>query len=162
MIDDEQFRLYMKRRKYAQMASIPLEQCVHGKLYRISSRNLSLGVFNSKDNGFIGIREKFGNQYLFTEFHWDTGAPYGTVNPVKELESLPEDIEVQVCLGTIDSKTNRKVLFNEDNGRWCFEDTGEASEEIQPTSVENKKLFQWLEEKEKLYPYASYLSGEID
>lgn len=72
------------------MSYIPLTECIHGKLYRIRSRNLTLGVFNSETNGFIGIREKFDDRYLFTEYHWDLGASFcGTVKPKELLEECP-------------------------------------------------------------------------
>ena len=64
---------------------IPLKKCEIGVLYKIHSRNLQYGIFNGKD-GFIGIRTKFGQKYLFTEFHWDTGPPYGTVKPIEKTE----------------------------------------------------------------------------
>lgn len=74
---------------------IPLEQCVHRKLYRIHARNFKLGVFNAPTNGFKGIREKFGSRFIDEEIHWDADAAYGTVKPVEELpEILPEDIEL--------------------------------------------------------------------
>lgn len=73
---------------------IKLENCKHGYLYKINSRNLDYGVFNEKDKGFIGIREKFGQTYLFTEYHWDTGAPYGTVTPIEEISKIPDDIKI--------------------------------------------------------------------
>jgi hypothetical protein len=71
---------------------IPVEECKPGFLYKIASRNLAIGVFNPLDNGFIGIRTKFGHRYLFTEYHWDTGAPFGTVKPVEALEACPESM----------------------------------------------------------------------
>lgn len=70
---------------------IPLKECQHGYTYRIVSRNLSIGVFNKENSGFVGIREKFGDRYLFTEYHRDTGAPYGTVAPQEEIEKCPVD-----------------------------------------------------------------------
>jgi hypothetical protein len=52
-----------------------------------------LGVFNGV-TGFIGIREKFNHEYLFTEYHYDTGAPYGTVHSVEDAGiELPSNIE---------------------------------------------------------------------
>ncbi len=60
---------------------ISLTECTHRGIYKLSSRNLSLGVFNKPSNGFIGIREKFGDLYLFTEYHWDNGPPFGTACP---------------------------------------------------------------------------------
>ena len=72
---------------------IPLDQCVDRAVYRIRSNNLGVGVFSEKTKGFIGIRTKFGNKYLFTEYHYDTGAPFGTVCPVEQLGVLPDNIE---------------------------------------------------------------------
>ena len=70
---------------------IPLEECKHSFLYRIFSRNLRLGVFNANSRGFIGIREKFGYEYLFTEYHWDIGDHCSTVKPKELLEECPID-----------------------------------------------------------------------
>ena len=62
---------------------IPMAQCIPRRVYQIRCRNLSFGVWNGKESpwaGFIGIREKFGSEYLFTEYHCDTGAPHGTLH----------------------------------------------------------------------------------
>jgi len=72
---------------------IPVDQCKKGHLYRIHSRGLILGVFDGK-TGFIGIRVKFGSKSLFTEYHWDQGPPYGTVQPQKDLGLIPDNIEI--------------------------------------------------------------------
>lgn len=71
------------------MDQIPLAECQDGGLYRIFSRNLRFGVFVQEQQGFIGIRCKFDSYYLFTEYHWETGAPFGTVNPKQFLEMCP-------------------------------------------------------------------------
>ena len=72
---------------------IPVESCEDRRLYRIRSRNLIVGVYREDRKGFIGLRDKFGNVYPFTEYHYDTGAPYGTVKPQEELlELLPDSI----------------------------------------------------------------------
>lgn len=72
---------------------IPLDQCIDRGVYRIKSRNLDVGVYCAKNRGFIGIRTKFGDPYLFKEYHWDTGEPFGTVRPIKQIGVLPDDIE---------------------------------------------------------------------
>ena len=84
---------------------IPLDRCKKGFLYRIRSRNLAIGVFNG-ETGFIGLRTKFGCRYIFTEYHWDTGHPYGTVCPTEELRELPSHIEPIEVLGSIAMDTN--------------------------------------------------------
>ena len=136
-------------------AYIPLDKCEDGKLYRIKCRNLAIGLFNKKDNGFIGIREKFGARYLFTEYHWDTGEPYGTVCPLEKLDiELPGGIEVSE-LGNpsdIDRLTKRPVAFDKpvaDGGRgWYFTDTNEADQKIVACFTKNEALFKFLEELE--------------
>lgn len=57
---------------------IPIEQLEDGRIYLIRSRNLLVGVWRASSRGFIGIREKFGERYLFEEFHYDNGPPLGT------------------------------------------------------------------------------------
>lgn len=73
---------------------ITIDDCKHRHVYRIYSRNLRIGVYCEKEQGFVGIRVKWGSEYLFTEYHWDTGAPFGTVKPIEELGVLPENISL--------------------------------------------------------------------
>lgn len=71
------------------MDYIPLEECLHGHTYAIRSRNLTFGVFDASVEGFVGVRTKFGSRYLFTEYHYDTGAPFGTARPLVVVEPCP-------------------------------------------------------------------------
>ena len=71
------------------MKYIPLSDCKHGWLYKIRSRNLILGVLREDRKGFVGIRENFDQMFLFVEYHWDTGPPFGTVKPLECLEPCP-------------------------------------------------------------------------
>ncbi len=89
---------------------IPLTNCKNRHLYKISSRNLIFGVFNSENNGFVGIREKFGDEYLFTEYHWDTGAPFGTVKPTEDLGEVPENLIASESIG--EKFADNKELFD--------------------------------------------------
>lgn len=80
---------------------LPLEALEHGRLYRFRARNFSLGIYNENAKGFIGIRTKFGDRFLFTEYHWDADPRYGTVQPIEALDArLPDDIPVVESLGT--------------------------------------------------------------
>lgn len=71
--------------------TIPLSDCVDGGIYRIHSRNLRFGLFSAKTSGFTGIREKFNYEYLFTEYHVDTGPPGGTTSPKEYLGQFSEN-----------------------------------------------------------------------
>ena len=92
---------------------MPLDECKDRYLYQINSRNLSRGVYNEQTKGFIGIRNKFGDDYLFTEYHYDIGPSFGgTVFPKKELGKIPDDLELKETLDTIDEKSKRPVKFD--------------------------------------------------
>jgi hypothetical protein len=134
---------------YPEQHYIPLDQCKHGYLYRIHSRNLSYGVYNAKNKGFIGIRTKFNDRYLFEEYHWDIGEPYGTVKPKIELEKVPDGIVIAESLGTIDANTREPVYFDKpiaEGGKgWCFTKTNESSMDIRPMSAFNRPLFKYLD-----------------
>lgn len=76
-----------------------MDECEKGVVYRLKSRNLTLGVYDG-NTGFIGIREKFTSRYLFTEYHYDSGPPFGTVTPLAEVDIVPDDIKITESLGS--------------------------------------------------------------
>ena len=81
---------------------LKIDDCIQGGLYKIDARNFSLGVYNKTKQGFIGIRYKFGSEFLDLEFHWDTGEPFGTVKPLEYIEECPYEA----------SDTNNPELFD--------------------------------------------------
>jgi len=72
------------------MTFISLRNCIDGHLYKIRARNGHYGVFNKDQSSFTLAREKFGEVFLFDEFHHDTGPPFGTVKPHLDLGLPPE------------------------------------------------------------------------
>jgi hypothetical protein len=74
------------------------DKLVKGRLYRFHARNFSYGVYDG-NGGFIGIREKFYDHYLFTEYHADPpwgGTVFGISNWRDDLfEQVPNDIEIR-------------------------------------------------------------------
>jgi len=131
---------------------IPLNDCKDRFLYQINSRNLSYGVYNEETKGFVGIRNKFGENYLFTEYHYDIGSPCGTVFPKKELIKIPDDFSPYSTLEVIDDKSKRPIKFDKpifEGGKgWFYKDTGESDKNISPISIENDKLFEFLKATE--------------
>lgn len=145
---------------------LTIDECENRGVYRISSRNLSVGVFRKETSGFVGIREKFGDMFLFEEAHFDTGAPFGTVFPKEKIGQLPDDIELTEYSDTVDQKTGKPVLYDytpDENGNgtqfradkdgkaetyrvkgWCWQDTGEPDTSIRSMAVMNQKLFDFL------------------
>ncbi len=61
---------------------IPLEEMKIGN-YLCSARNFDIGYWNG--GRFEYERTKLNCKFDDTEEHWDTGAPYGTVKPLKYL-----------------------------------------------------------------------------
>jgi len=71
---------------------ISLQDCKHNWLYLIDARNAHLGIFNKHTKGFIILRTKGRARYLFTEYHWNNGEPFGTVKPLEEIEDSKFEI----------------------------------------------------------------------
>lgn len=90
---------------------IPIDKCKDRFLYRIKARNLYIGVYNSEDNMFIGIREKFGRKFLDSENHWNC-EQFATVKPMEELEELPADILHEQCIIENDECRENTKLFH--------------------------------------------------
>ena len=88
---------------------IKSEDCNHGFLYLVNSRNLKLGVYDKEVNGFIGLRDKFNSRFLFVEYHWDNES-FATCQPLVELEQIPEELSVKDHLGH-ECRTCSKEMF---------------------------------------------------
>jgi len=129
-------------------AYIPLTACQDRGLYRISSRNLSLGVFDARTRGFIGIREKFGERFLFTEYHYDTGEPHGTVYPLQQLEEVPAGVVLSEDLGTKCGLCQRQLYLRAAEGcgpgNYVHEDGTDKCPNAWPVSIPNVALYDYL------------------
>jgi hypothetical protein len=77
---------------------IRMSECVDRHVYRLRSRNLVLGVYRAATGGFIGLRQKFDETFLFEEYHEERDRRVGTAHPLEDVGILPYDI---VC-GTSD------------------------------------------------------------
>jgi hypothetical protein len=124
---------------------IPLSECKPRHVYRLMSRNLSIGVFDTTNSGFIGIREKFGSRYLDTEYHCDTGPPHGTASPYEDLGTIPDEIQIREDEPALDQETQRQIVFRRDRqnpkvGNWYYLDSGENFE-----GIPHRPLFDLLE-----------------
>jgi hypothetical protein len=119
-------------------SSEPLEQ---GGIYRIQSRNLAAGVYDGK-GGFIGIREKFGDTYLFTEYGWEQGPPYGTVRLENRIlvGRVPPEVPLVTTLGTRFRGCQQDIEFKDGEGWVGCGGCGK----ILPMSVPNQKLYKIL------------------
>jgi len=70
------------RLPYEQQTWIPIEDMKIG-WYACDGRNFNLGYWNGKE--FEYERTKWNSVFDDIEYHYDSGAPYGTVKPVKYL-----------------------------------------------------------------------------
>ena len=129
------------------MQYIGIQDCKERGLYKLESRNLSVGVFKAP-NVFIGIRYKLGDTFLDWEIHRDSR---GTVTPLEFIEECPEDLDLKLSLGSKDLKTGRLVGFDSpisQGGRgWYFLDSGESSRQIRSCRIPNTRLFEYLNTK---------------
>ena len=136
---------------------IAIRDCRKGYLYKLESRNLASGVYDGEE-GFIGIRTKFSSVYLFTEYHWDQGPPYGTAIPLKEVGKVPEGIPLITHFPCVDKETDREVEFgtpiSQGGKGWFFKDTGEGGESICSYSPGNAELQAWIEKQDQELGYS--------
>lgn len=130
---------------------LPMSRCKEGVIYEIYARRMWFGVYSKRKRGFIGIREKYNERFLFTERHWNTGSPFGTAKPVKKIGAVPDDIPLEEHLGTIDKKTRRRVEHPGGFSDWRFVGARRTSKRIQPIAVQNDELFRYLEGIEKRF-----------
>lgn len=128
------------------------EECKHGYVYAITSRNLGFGVWREDVQGFVGIREKFGDLFLFTEYHRDTGGMFGTVMPWAEVERCPiEDLREHPQ--TLCSQHDRPAVFIDREKGWLHVDDGSPLPDDPmdlPRAIMNQPLFDyltWVEEQ---------------
>jgi hypothetical protein len=112
---------------------------------------VSVAVYANGEAGrFIGVRTKFGSRFLFTENHYETGAPYGTVQPIRPLERVPEGVLAVETLGVACDHCQQPVEYVETSGEkeqfrgyWRHVVEGPCVEP-EPASIRNAALFDWL------------------
>lgn len=132
-------------------------QLVHGGAYKIRSRNLSHGIWNEKTQGFVGIREKFGDLFLFTEYHHDTGGTVGTATPLAFIETCPITDLREYHSRCTNGRSTYFGAENEDGTGWRYH-TDDDSRLLKDKDAPgycttfahtNKPLFEWLTELEE-------------
>jgi hypothetical protein len=62
-------------------------------VYKIIARNARYGIWLPETESFLISRFKFDNNYLFEEYHWDTGPPFGTAKPLEHIGPLPDHLK---------------------------------------------------------------------
>lgn len=135
---------------YERPDTIPIADMVHRGIYRVFSRNLIVGVWDETTQGILGIREKFGDRYLFTEYHWDTGAPTGTANPLRLLGHVPEEVPLNehfsLCADhSRPTKYRWSIPFAPHRGQWTHDDDGSVMpDEDRAIGKLNQTLFDLL------------------
>ena len=127
---------------------IPVYELAHGAVYRIHARNFSIGMWDQNAKGFIGVREKFGSRFLFTEYHWDIGGSVGTVKPVEMLIDRDFDYTVTADFGPVCEGHTMEVRYLDHISEWRHVKNGmpfETCTAPSPYYIQNQKLFEYLE-----------------
>ena len=65
------------------MKYLPKNALEVGAKYKCKARNFTVGRWDGKV--FHYTRNKFGQTFPDTEYHWDDGPPYGTVKPLEKV-----------------------------------------------------------------------------
>jgi hypothetical protein len=108
----------MKQLKYLSMSGLK-----DGTLYKITARNGNYGVWIEKKKGFVLSRFKFGDNFPFVEYHYDSDPHFGTAKPLEEVEKCSVDTENYTSnemldyLNNVDNNT-RCQLCGQSKGDW--------------------------------------------
>ena len=81
-------KLIKKAVRIVKVEYLKIDQLKAGYLYKIIARNANYGIWLPQKKSFIISRVKFGENYLFEEYHWDCEA-FATVKPLEEIEKSP-------------------------------------------------------------------------
>lgn len=114
------------------------------RLYRIRSRNLNYGIYDSENSRFIGIREKINSRFIDSAYIPEDG----TITVIEALDTLPEEISLKYAIGNTDITTGRYIDLNKD-GKWFFLDNNEQCDSIKPRLIEDEPIFKWLDKFEQ-------------
>ena len=125
---------------------------VHGEIYALRSRNLSVGVYVESERGFIGVREKFGNEFLFMEYRYDDNHAHATAWATAHLGTVPTGIPLREYLGSTCSTCGVEVQYMENvpgavprRGYWVhLYDTMAVDPQHSSMAVHNSALFRVL------------------
>lgn len=78
---------------------IPMNEYEDRRVYKLKCRNLLVGAWCADQGGFIGIRMKFNDRYLDTEYARQDGGMYGTADATEALNLwVPEEIPMEELL----------------------------------------------------------------
>ena len=125
---------------------IPVNELKHRAVYATRSRNLLVGVWDENSKGFLGIRTKMGDTYLFTEYHYDLG---GTAHALEELPlQIPEDVELRENFSPTCTNHLQEVVFTTPIARggegWIHAGAKDRCDGAKVAKM-NQKLFDLLE-----------------
>lgn len=123
------------------MDQIPFDELEVRGVYVLRSRNLRVGVWTGA--GFIGIREKLGSRYLFTEYPNTARAIVRIDEELDERIQLRESYEPYCfwCGWPVDFSTDREPRWQHLEERGCVE--------AWPTGRTYAPLFDFLDELER-------------
>ena len=106
------------------------------RLYRLRSRNLTMGVYAADLGEFIGIREKFKERFLFGE------GPTVSVAEDTGIDA-PEGVVIRAMFGPLCVECGRLTRFDRDVLRWYHVDDDTPAPDC--TWRTNPDLFDWLD-----------------
>lgn len=124
------------------------DQLVTGAIYEVQSRNLAAGAYDGNE-GFIGIRTKFDDEYLFTEYlcreQGGTQIPFDTVQVIRQIGTVPDEIPLLTQLGTVCVTCNQPTRWSGPPAPAPWVCDGGCANPC-PKAVENTALFDVLQQ----------------
>lgn len=96
---------------------IKIDDLKNNYSYKIIGRNAYVGIWVENEKSFMISRYTGLKPYLFHEYHWDIGTPFGTVKPIELIELCPFSVKGKMGYNKIEEKKLLEYLdkLEEDN-----------------------------------------------
>lgn len=97
---------------------IRFDDCINGYTYEVDARNFRFAIFyNGK---FYGIRNKWHDEFIDAEIHWDEDKRFGTVRPHVEIGETPDKEMNALKIQIGELKTEDDLIYYAEFNRLKF------------------------------------------
>jgi hypothetical protein len=90
---------------------LPMDRLEEGCAYLIHARNGYIGIWSGEKRGFTLLRKKFESLFLSIEYHYDTGAPFGTAKPFVKVSGPCDPKQTRAVLDELLLAIPREAFF---------------------------------------------------
>lgn len=116
-----------------------------GNVYAITARNANVGIWDVEKRGFLIPRNKFGEDYLFIEYEYDTDPTFGTAKAYFDLGEAPDLNDKNLLKWLIEKNVEARNMIKAAKEEVEQQRKEEKANELGVTAEELEKQEYWDE-----------------